>query len=78
MKKWSITSLVANYEAFWDKVENEGPQTIRRRGVDFVIGSRADLEARTGKDYKIAPGCIHEFPDFVDKPKARSRAHTFE
>jgi hypothetical protein len=77
MKKWSVTSLVANYEAFWDKVTNEGPQVIRRRGVDFICASPADFEARMGKDYKIAPGNTHEFPDFVDKPKARSRPHSF-
>ena len=42
MKKWSITSLVANYETFWDKVEKEGPQILRRRGVDFIFASHAD------------------------------------
>jgi hypothetical protein len=64
MKKWSVTSLVANYEAFWDKVANEGPQIIRRRGVDFICASPADFEARMGKDSKIASRSTHEFPDF--------------
>jgi hypothetical protein len=68
MKKWSVTSAAADFDAFWDKVKNEGPQILRRRGVDFVIGSRADFEARMGKDYKIVPSCIHEFPDFDAEP----------
>ncbi len=70
MKKWSITSAAADYEAFWDKVENDGPQILRRRGVDFVFAKRADLEARIGKDYKIAPGNTYDFPDYVAKPRA--------
>ncbi len=70
MKKWSVTSTAADFEAFWDKVENDGPQILRRRGIDFVIGSRSDFEARMGKDYKIASGNTHDFPDFVAKPHA--------
>jgi hypothetical protein len=70
MKKWSVTSAAADFDAFWDKVENVGPQILRRRGVDFVFANRADYEARMGKDYKIAPENTHDFPDFDAKPHA--------
>lgn len=71
MKKWSVTSLCADFDGFLDKVSNEGPQTVRRRGIDFVCASPADFETRMGKDYKIAPGSTHDFSDFVAKPRER-------
>ncbi|MGA2896835.1 MAG: hypothetical protein ABSE27_04480 [Acidobacteriaceae bacterium] len=70
MKKWSVTSAAADFDAFWDKVENEGPQILRRRRVDFVIGSRTDLEAQMGKAYKIAPENTHDFWDLDTKSHA--------
>jgi hypothetical protein len=68
MKKWSVTSAAADFDAFWDKVKNEGPQILRRRGVDFVIGSRADLEARMGGKYEFAASSTHEFLDLDARP----------
>jgi hypothetical protein len=73
MKKWSITSMCADFEGFLDKVSNEGPQIIRRRKIDFVCLNTTDFEARMGKDYKIASGNTHDFSDFVAKPRAHAR-----
>jgi hypothetical protein len=61
MKKWSVTSAAADFDAFWGKVKNEGPQILRRRGVDFVIGSRADLEARMGGRYEFGQVALMSF-----------------
>lgn len=70
MKKWSITSMCADFDGFLDKVINEGPQTIRRHKIDFVCASPSDFEAHMGKDYKMTPENTHDFSDFAAKPRA--------
>lgn len=69
MKKWSVTSVTADLDAFWKKVEDEGPQIVRRRGIDFVCASKADFEARMGRGYKFAADCTHEFPSREAEPE---------
>jgi hypothetical protein len=68
MKKWSVTSAAADFDAFWDEVKNEGPQILRRRGVDFVFATRDDLEARMGRKYEFSADSTHEFPELNAEP----------